>query len=145
MKFSDLNESQILAVAISAEEEDSHINRDFAARLQTDYPATSELFIKMAEEEDAHRLRLTQLYHQKFGEHIPLIQRRDIKGFVVRRPSWLSRNLGPEKARQEAALMEIEARHFYEAAAGQTSDANIRQLLHDLAEEEQGHEKTAGG
>ena len=143
MKFSDLNESQILAVAISAEEEDSHIYRDFADCLRADFPATADLFIKMAAEEDGHRHRLTELYQQKFGEHIPLIQRRDVKGFMVRRPSWITRNLRPEKARQEAAIMEIEARRFYEAAAQRTTDAKIRQLLNDLAQEEQRHENTA--
>jgi rubrerythrin len=143
MKFSDLNEAQILAVAISAEEEDSRIYRDFADSLRTDFPATAELFLKMAAEEDGHRHRLTELYQQKFGEHIPLIRRQDVKGFMARRPSWITRNLRPEKARQEAAVMEIEARRFYEAAAQRTTDARIRQLLNDLAQEEQRHENTA--
>src|SRR5712671_4487067 len=143
MKFSDLNESQILAGAISAEEEDSHIYRDFADCLRADFPATAELFLKMAVEEDGHRHRLTELFQQKFGEHIPLIRRQDVKGFMVRRPSWFTRNLRPEKARQEAAIMEIEARRFYEAAAQRTSDVRIRQLLNDLAQEEQRHENTA--
>jgi len=143
MKFSDLNEPQLLALAISAEEEDSHIYRDFADSLRSDFPATAELFEKMAGEEDGHRHRLTELYRQKFGEHIPLIRRQDVKGFLVHRPSWVSRNIRPDKARQEAALMEIESRRFYEAAAQRTTDAAMRELLDDLAEEEQRHETTA--
>jgi rubrerythrin len=143
MKFSDLTEAQILALAITAEEEDSHIYRDFAASLRDDFPATADLFTKMAAEEDGHRHRLTELYRKKFGEHIPLIQRRDVKGFIVRRPSWITKNLRPEKARQEAAVMEIEARRFYEAAAQRATDASIRQLLNDLAQEEQRHENAA--
>jgi rubrerythrin len=143
MKFSDLNESQLLALAVSAEEEDSHIYRDFADSLRNEFPATADLFEKMAAEEDGHRHRLTELYRQKFGEHIPLIRRDDVKGFVARRPSWMVRNIRPEKAREQAALMEIQARRFYEAAARCTTDAAVRQLLNDLAQEEQRHEHTA--
>src|SRR6266568_2586763 len=143
MHFRDLNEGQILALAITAEEEDARIYRDFAESLHADFPATAELFTKMAAEEDGHRHRLIDLYRQRFGEHIPLIRRQDVKGFVVRRSSWFTRTLRPEKAREEAALMEIEARRFYEAAAQKTNDAGIRQLLDDLAQEEQRHEDSA--
>ncbi len=143
LKFSDLSESQLLALAIAAEEEDSHIYRDFADWMRAEFPATAELFDRMAIEEDGHRHRLTDLYRQKFGEHIPLIQRQEVKGFLARRPSWVMRNLRPERARDEAALMEIQSRRFYEAAARRTTDAAIRQLLNDLAQEEQRHENTA--
>jgi rubrerythrin len=143
MHFRDLNEAQILALAITAEEEDARIYRDFAESLRADFSATAELFTKMASEEDGHRHRLIELYRQKFGEHIPLIRRQDVKGFIVRRPSWIARTLRPEKAREEAALMEIESRRFYEAAAQKTGDAGIRQLLDDLAQEEQRHENSA--
>jgi rubrerythrin len=143
MKFSELNEQQLLALAVSAEEEDGHIYRDFADCLRADFPATAELFDKMAIEEDGHRHRLSELYRQKFGEHIPLIRRQDVKGFLVRRPSWVVRNLRPEKARQEAALMEIQSRRFYEAAARRTTDTAMRELLDDLAQEEQRHEHAA--
>jgi erythrin-vacuolar iron transport family protein len=143
MQFRDLNETQILALAVTAEEEDARIYRDFAESLRADFPATAELFTKMAAEEDGHRHRLSELYRQRFGEHIPLIRRQDVKGFIVRRPSWFTRTLRPEHAREEAALMEIESRRFYEAAAQRTNDAGIRQLLDDLAQEEQRHETTA--
>ncbi len=143
MHFRDLTEAQILALAITAEEEDARIYRDFAESLRTDFSATAELFTKMAEEEDGHRRRLIESYRQRFGEHIPLLRRQDVKGFVVRRPSWFTRNLRPEHARQEAALMEIESRRFYEAAAQRTRDAGIRQLLGDLAQEEGRHEAAA--
>ena len=143
MHFHDLNEAQILALATTAEEEDARIYRDFAESLHADFPATAELFTRMAEEEDGHRHRLIKLYRERFGEHIPLIRRQDVKGFIVRRPSWFTRTLRPENARAEAAVMEIEARRFYEAAAQRTSDAGIRQMLDDLAQEEQRHEATA--
>ncbi|MDB6037884.1 MAG: rubrerythrin [Verrucomicrobiales bacterium] len=143
MHFRDLSESQIVALAITAEEEDSRIYRDFAESLRADFPATAELFTKMAREEDGHRHRLIEVYRQRFGEHIPLIRRQDVKGFIMRRSSWFKGALAPGRAREEAALMEIEARRFYEAAAQRTSDAGIRQLLDDLAQEEQRHEATA--
>src|SRR5207249_4459167 len=143
MHFRDLNEAQILALAITAEEEDAHIYRDFAETLRADFPATAELFTRMAFEEDGHRHRLIELYRQRFGEHIPLLRRQDVKGFVVRRPSWITRTVRPERAREEAALMEIESRRFYEAGANRTNDAGTRQLLDDLAQEEQRHEAAA--
>ena len=143
MHFRDLNEPQILALAITAEEEDARIYRDFAESLRGDFPSTAELFTKMAREEDEHRHRLIELYRQRFGEHIPLIRRQDVKGFFLRRPSWFTQALRPEHARDEAALMEIESRRFYEAAAQRTNDAGVRQLLGDLAEAEQQHEATA--
>lgn len=143
MKFSDLNEAQLLALAITAEEEDGHIYRDYAESLRADFPDTAELFTRMAEEESGHRHRLIELYRRRFGEHIPLIRRQDVRGFFVRRPAWLRHAIRPEKAREEAALMEIEARQFYEQAAKRTSDAAMRQLLGDLAQEEDRHEKVA--
>src|ERR1700760_884557 len=110
MQFRDLNESQILALAIAAEEEDARIYRDFSDSLKKDFPTIADLFTRMAAEEDGHRHRLIEAFQQRFGEHIPLIRRHDIKGFYERRPSWFTGKLGPEKARAEAALMEIEAR-----------------------------------
>ena len=145
MHFRDLNESQIVALAVTAEEEDARIYRDFADSLKKDYPATAEMFTKMAGEEDGHRHRLIELYRQRFGEHIPLIRRQDVKGFILRRPSWFAGALGPERARTEATLMEIEARRFYEVSARSATDAGVRQLLGDLAREEQQHESTAEG
>ncbi len=143
MHFRELNEGQLLALAISSEEEDGHIYRDFAQRLRADYPATADLFVRMADEESGHRHRLIELYRSKFGEHIPLIRRQDVRGFTIRRPSWLAATVRPEKAREEAALMEVEAQRFYEAAAQQAGDAAVRQLLGDLANEEQKHEQAA--
>jgi rubrerythrin len=143
MHFRDLNEAQLLALAITSEEEDGRIYRDFAEGLRTDFPAAAELFIRMADEESGHRHRLLDLYQKKFGEHVPLIRRQDVEDFNIRRPSWLTTSLRPEKAREEAALMEQDARRFYEAAAQKSTDAAVRQLLGDLANEELKHETTA--
>ena len=143
MYFRDLNEAQVLALAIAAEEEDGHIYRDFADGLSKDFPVTAELFVKMAKEESGHRGRLIDLYRRRFGDHIPLIRRQDVKGFVVRRPFWFVHKISPEKALQEAALMELESRRFYEVSAGRTNDASMRKLLGDLAQEEQQHEINA--
>lgn len=143
MQFRELNEAQLLALAITAEEEDGRIYHDFAEALRKDFPSSADLFMRMAEEESGHRHRLIDLYRQRFGEHIPLIRRQDVRGFLVRRPSWLGRALRPEKARAEAALMEIAAHNFYHAAAQRATDASVRQLLGDLAEEERKHEHAA--
>jgi erythrin-vacuolar iron transport family protein len=143
MHFRDLTEAQVLAVAITAEEEDARIYRDFAEQFRKDFPASAEMFTKMAEEEDNHRGRLIDSYRERFGNHIPLIRRQDVKGFTVRKPSWFTRIVRPENAREQAALMEMEARRFYESAAQRTTDAGIRKLLGDLAQEEQRHENTA--
>ncbi len=143
MHFRDLDESQLLALAITSEEEDGRIYRDFAEELRTSYPATADLFTRMADEESDHRHRLLDLYQKRFGEHVPLIRRQDVEGFNIRRPSWLAASLRPEKAREEAALMEQDARRFYETAASQCGDVAVRQLLGDLANEELKHEAAA--
>lgn len=142
MHFRDLNEAQLLALAITSEE-DGRIYRDFSEGLRATFPATAELFARMADEESGHRHRLLDLYQKKFGEHVPLIRRQDVDGFNIRRPSWLATSIRPERARGEAALMEQDARRFYEAAAQKAGDAAVRQLLGDLANEEQKHEATA--
>jgi rubrerythrin len=137
--FKSLNEQEILALAISLEEEDARIYEDFADGLKAPHPATAEKFQEMRAEEDGHRHRLLDLYRQKFGEHIPLIRRHDVKGFVTRRPVWLVRPLGLAAVRKQVEAMELETRRFYETAARQATDASIRQLLGDLAEEERKH------
>jgi rubrerythrin len=141
--FNSLSEREILALAISLEEEDARIYADFAEGLRADFPAVADQFAEMRTEEDGHRHRLLTLYREKFGEHIPLIRRQDIKGFVSRRPVWLVRPLGLSVVRRQAETMELETRRFYEKAAQRATDAGIRQLLGDLAEEERKHSHLA--
>src|SRR5438270_4038580 len=141
--FESLTEREILALAISLEEEDERIYADFAEGLKQDFPASAALFEGMRHEEATHRHRLFELYRSKFGEHIPLIRRQDVKGFVNRRPIWLVRPLRLEKIRNEASTMEAETRRYYERSAARTQDASIRQLLYDLAQEERSHEHRA--
>lgn len=137
--FESLSEQEILALAISLEEEDARIYGDFAEGLNKDFPATATTLREMLAEEDGHRHRLIELYRKRFGEHIPLIRRQDIKGFVQRKPIWLVRPLGISAVRKEVELMELETKRFYEAALRRTTDAGIRQLLGDLAAEERKH------
>jgi rubrerythrin len=137
--FKSLSEQEILALAISLEEEDARIYDDFAEGLKADYPATAEVLREMRAEEDGHRHRLIELHRQKFGEHIPLIRRQDIKGFVNRKPIWLVRPLGLAAVRKQVELMELETKRFYESAIRKATDAGVRQLLGDLAEEERKH------
>jgi len=141
--FDSLSEREILALAIGQEEEDARIYADIAENLKTDYPATSQVFKKMQAEEDEHRRRLIETYRQRFGDHIPLIRKQDIKGFIRRRPIWMVRPLGIEKVRRLAESMEMETRQFYEAAMKRTSDAGVRELLGDLAAQEREHTRIA--
>src|SRR5580692_6841680 len=141
--FEALDQREILALAISLEEEDERIFADFAEGLRQDFPASAAIFDGMRDEESGHRRRLIELYRQKFGEHIPLIRRQDVKGFVPRKPLWLVRPLGLEAVRRQASAIEVETRRFYERAALRAQDASIRQLLDDLAQEERTHEDRA--
>jgi rubrerythrin len=141
--FSDLTEQELLALAIALEEEDSRTYSDLAEAMRESYPGTAQMFAAMAEEENGHRHRLLDLYREKFGDHIPLIRRQDVKGFLERKSLWLLRPLGLEKARAQAELMEAETKRFYQKAARQSTDAAIRQLLGDLAAEERRHEARA--
>jgi rubrerythrin len=141
--FKSLSEQEILALAVSLEEEDGRIYDNFAQGLQADYPASAKLLDEMRAEEDGHRHRLIELYRRKFGDHIPLIRRQDIKGFVERRPIWLVRPLRLNAVRKQVAEMELETKRFYAKAAQQATDAGVRQLLGDLAEEERKHQVLA--
>jgi rubrerythrin len=141
--FKSLSEREILALAVSLEEEDARIYDNFAEGLQADYPATADSLRQMRAEEDGHRHRLIELFRKQFGEHIPLIRRQDIKGFVQRRPTWLVRPLGLKAVRKQIAEMELETKRFYGKAAAQATDASVRQLLGDLAEEESKHQAFA--
>jgi rubrerythrin len=141
--FESLTEQEILALAIALEEEDERVYSDFVENFRKDFPTTAAMFDGMREEESTHRRKLIELYRSKFGEHIPLIRRGDVKGLVSRRPIWLMQPLRPEAARRQAATLEVETRIFYEKAASRTRDASIRQLLNDLAQEERAHEHKA--
>lgn len=141
--FESLTAREILALAISLEEEDERIYADYAEELKQDFPATAAMFAGMREEESGHRRRLIELYQAKFGEHIPLIRRNDVRGFVQRKPIWLTKPLRLDAVRREASTMEVETRRFYEKSAARTEDASIRQLLNDLAQEERSHEYRA--
>src|ERR671929_223827 len=137
--FTDLSEREILALAIGLEEEDGRIYRDYAEGLRADYPASAAVFERMAEEESGHRHMLVELYREKFGEHIPLVRREDVRGFVRRRPLWLTRPMGLDAVRRQAEELEAEVQNFYRKAAERVTDLGIRKLLIDLAEIEEEH------
>src|SRR5713226_1556881 len=143
-KFKDLTEREILALAIASEEEDGRIYGEFADALREAYPATAQMFEAMREEEGVHRDRLIGMFRQRFGEHIPLIRRENVKGFLRRNPTWLVRPLGVNVARRQAEVMEMEAQRFYQKAITRTTDASTRELLNKLADEERKHTQTAG-
>ncbi len=141
--FQSLTEKEVLALAISLEEEDERIYADYADGLRAQFPASAAVFDGMKTEESTHRARLLDLYRQRFGDHIPLIRRQDVRGFVHRRPTWLVQPLGLDAVRKQASTMEVESRRFYERAAARTQDPSLRRLLDDLAQEERSHEARA--
>jgi rubrerythrin len=141
--FRELSEREILALAIQLEEEDSRVYGDFAEGLREPYPSTAKQFDEMQAEESRHRQRLLDMYQQRFGNHIPLIRRQDVKGFIDRRPIWLVRPLGISTVRKQVEVMEAETRQFYEHALARISDPSTRKLLGDLAEVERQHSQFA--
>jgi len=142
-RFADLSEQEILALAISNEEEDSRIYRGFSQGLREQFPASAEVFDEMAEEEVRHRNMLFDLYRTKFGDYLPLIRRQDVKGFIRHKPLWLMQPLNLDEVRKYAENMEFEAARFYRRAAETTRDASVRQLVVELAEAEVAHESLA--
>ncbi len=142
-RFADLGEQEVLALAISSEEDDGRIYRSYAQMLRADYPASAAVFDGMAVEEDGHRQRLIDLHQARFGDVIPLIRREHVAGFYARKPVWLNETLGLAAIRSEASGMEQQAAKFYEQAAARTTDAATRKLLGDLAAAEAGHMRHA--
>lgn len=142
-RFSDLSEQEVLALAISSEEDDARIYRSYAEQLRADFPASADVFDAMAVEEDGHRQLLIDLHTARFGEVIPLIRREHVAGYYARRPVWLIKNLSLERIREEAENMERDAERFYVEAAKRSSDAATRKLLGDLAAAEAGHQTYA--
>ncbi len=143
-RFAELTEQEVLALAITNEEEDSRIYRGFAEGLREQYPSSAKVFDEMAEEEVHHRTMLFDLYRKKFGEYLPLIRRHDVKDFIPQKSSlWLVRPLILGEVRTFAEKMEEEAQRFYRKAAEGARDISVRQLLLELAEAEAGHESLA--
>ena len=141
--FSDLNEQEIIALAISSEDDDARAYAGFAHALMTDYPASAKVFVEMAEEEHEHRRWLTDLYQKKFGDFIPLIRRADVNGFVKHAPAWTLNTQGIDAMRRRAELIELENYRFYTQAAASSNDPQVKKLLSDLAAAEKGHESLA--
>jgi rubrerythrin len=141
--FNELSEKEILALAISQEEEDGKIYGEFAERMRSAYPKTAETLAAMRDEESGHRHQLIETYRKKFGDYIPLIRRQDVRGFVNRKPIWLNRVLTVDQIRKEIGSMEQETRRFYEISAQKSTSAPVRELLSDLAEQESKHVEIA--
>src|ERR1700677_2332109 len=142
-RFDELSEPEVLALAISNEEEDSRIYADFAHSLREEYPTTATMFSDMAGEESGHRRQLIDVFTERFGDHIPLIRRQDVRGNLARKPHGQVRVGGVEAVRKHAAQMERDSERFYRLAASRTSDGHVRKLLGDLADTEANHERRA--
>ncbi|HEV3042706.1 MAG TPA: ferritin family protein [Roseiarcus sp.] len=141
--FADLTEREILAIGIAAEEEDARIYLAFAEDLAERYPGSAKVFQEMAEEEKGHREKLLTMYQERFGQNLPPIRREDVKGFLKRRPIWLTKNLPLDTVRKQAETMEFQAARFYSKAAEHATDVRVRGLLGEMAIIEQGHENLA--
>jgi erythrin-vacuolar iron transport family protein len=141
--FSDLTEQEIIALAISSEDDDARAYAGFAHALMGDYPASAKVFVEMAEEEHEHRRSLTELYSKKFGDFIPLIRRAEINGFVKHKPAWMLNKLGIDAMRKRAEMIELENYRFYTQAAERSSDPQVKKLLSTLAAAEKSHESLA--
>jgi rubrerythrin len=137
--FDTLSEQEMLALAISSEEDDGRIYRAYADGLRGQFPQSAKVFDEMAEEEDGHRARLIERHRARFGERIPLIRREHVRGYYERKPDWLVRPLGIDTVRAQAEKMEADAYRFYVEAARRTGDAETRKLLGDLAAAEKSH------
>jgi len=141
--FNELSEKEVLALAISQEEEDGKIYGEFAERMRSAYPKTADALAAMRDEESGHRHQLIETYRKKFGDYIPLIRRQDVRGFVNRKPIWLNRVLTVDQVRKEIGSMEQETQRFYEISAQKSTSAPVRELLSDLAEQESKHVEIA--
>src|SRR3977135_2558512 len=141
--FADLTQREVVDGAASWEGEHGRIYMTCAEDLAEPYPESAKIFEEMAEEETGHRHMLLEMYEQRFGKNLPPIRRDNVRGFLRRRPIWLTKNLSLDAIRKEVGTMEFEAERFYIKAAEQTQDVGVRRLLGDLAEAEKGHEKTA--
>ncbi|MEP2571536.1 MAG: ferritin family protein, partial [Nitratireductor sp.] len=130
--FDSLSEQEILALAISSEEDDARIYRAYADGLRNEFPQSAKIFEEMADEEDGHRAALIDMHRKRFGERIPLIRREHVRGYYERKPDWLVRPLGVENVRRMAEEMERQAQRYYAEAAKRTTDAATRKLLGDL-------------
>ena len=141
--FDSLSEQEVLALAISSEEDDARIYRAYAQGVRDEFPASAKVFDEMALEEDEHRRLLIEAHRKRFGDTIPLIRREHVRGYYERKPDWLVRPLGIEKVRVQAEVMEEQAHRFYLEAAKRATDADTRKLLGDLAAAEKSHESLA--
>ena len=141
--FASLNEREVLSLAVAAEEEDGQIYAAYAERLGATYPGTAAIFAGMAAQEDEHRRRLLDLYQSRFGERLVPIRREHVRGFIIRKPLWLTANLRLEQVREQIWDMEEGAYRFYREAAKQTTDVALRKLFGDLAEQERRHADAA--
>jgi rubrerythrin len=143
--FADLEEREILALAIALEEEDGRIYKDFAEKLRATHPALASILESMRDEESGHHARLLESYKLEYGDHIPFIRRQDVKGFIKRRPIWLNRVLHPKRVLAAVMVMEAETRRFYREASNTVTSDSLRKLLNALADAEEDHQDTLVG
>ncbi len=115
--LASLSEQQILALAISSEEDDARIYLAYADGLREDFPQSAKVFEEMAEEENSHRQSLIDLHQERFGNQIPLIRREHV----------------PRLSRAQAGLARSPARHRQGAGDGRKDGGAGLPLLYGSA------------
>jgi erythrin-vacuolar iron transport family protein len=135
-----LGEREILALAISLEEEDVRIYRDLAENVRAQFPEIASILDSMRKEEAAHHARLQEFYLRHFGDHVLYLRRQDVKGFLRRQPLWLQPMASPKQVLRFILAMEAETRRYYQDAANHATSEEAQALLLELAGAEEDHQ-----
>ncbi len=132
-KFQDLNDNEILSLAIGSLEEDIKLYDDYSSHFLINYPVTSKMFKQMSILKNKNRKKLVELHKKKFGETLSITNRKEIANYFKRKPEWLVIKNSIEKVRNEIIQMETLSAEFYNSFAKKSQNIEIRNLLIDLA------------
>lgn len=132
-KFQDLNDNEILSLAIDNLEEDIKLYDEYSSHFLINYPVTSKMFKQMSILKNKNRKKLVELHKKKFGETLSITDQKEIANYFKRKPEWLVIKNSIEKVRNEIVEMETLSAQFYNSFAKKSQNIEIRNLLIDLA------------
>ena len=132
-KFQDLNDNEILSLAIDSLEEDIKLYDEYSSHFLINYPVTSKMFKQMSILKNKNRKKLVELHKKKFGETLSITDQKEIANYFKRKPEWLVIKNSIEKVRNEIVEMETLSAQFYNSFAKKSQNIEIRNLLIDLA------------
>tara|TARA_B000000532_G_scaffold4550_1_gene3646 strand:+ start:605 stop:1579 length:975 start_codon:yes stop_codon:yes gene_type:complete len=132
-KFQDLNDNEILSLAIDNLEEDIKLYDEYSSHFLINYPVTSKMFKQMSILKNKNRKKLVELHKKKFGESLSITNQKEIANYFKRKPEWLVIKNSIEKVRNEIIEMETMSAQFYNSFAKKSQNIEIRNLLIDLA------------